>query len=410
MLQKIQKQNLEKEINKLFYTVGILIYETDMQHGDGRNYWPFHPVLLNAVVAPFVFEEFYRLLKKLEKRGYSLEKIAEIIKSPTRISSYQLLWPSTTLKQVHVEKKKYLAEIFVQLLKILRNGEVYCENSRNPVWDDRELEKFIQENKKYLVEKKKNLTAAKVLAKLEGLLMSYCEILYFYKLDLSRLFHGLYQYQDKIVFIKEFLDLKAGQMWNLAEELPFNHFQEVGFYPKQMQIQVFFTGHTHAIPSFPQAIESFILKLDGKPITNLAEIKKYYQRTEKVVNKCLKYINTKMNDEEFLLKRGINLFFYPLKPLYKETGEDWREILPRVYKFAQENKSRIKIPPPWGSWDAYKATKHLFKTIYKNVYGKSAGKWELEFIKKTEEAARAIRRKEALLPKSYSLIKALNEV
>ena len=412
-----ERKNLEREINKLFYTTGILIYETDMQHGDGRNYWPFHPVVLNAMVAPFVFEEFYRLLKKLEKRGYSLEKIAEIIKSPTRISSYQSLWSSNTLKNISIKKKQYLAGTFVKLLKILRNDNIYCADFRNPVWDDKEIKRYFDKNRKYLIEKSKNSAMAKILAKFEGLMMTFCEMLYYYHLDLSRLFHGPYQYQDKTIFVKEFLDLKAGEMWNSAKDLPFNHFQEAGIYPKETQIQVFFTGHTHAIPSFPQAIESFVLKLDGKPITNMNELEWYYQKTEKVVNRSLKFINSKMNNQEFLLERGIALFFYALKSLYNEVGEDWRNILPQVYEFTKKNKSKIKIPRPWGyedahskALDAFKATKLLFKKIYLNVYGRPAGKAELKFIHQIELKAKKLNKKEPLLPKSYSLIKALNEV
>jgi len=401
-------KNLEREINKLFYTTGILIYETDMQHGDGRNYWPFHPVLLDSLVAPFVFEELYRLFRTLERRRYSLEKIAGIIKSPTKIANYQYLWPSSTLKLVSSEKKKYLAEIFVKLLKILRNKEAYCEKFRNPVRNDKEVKKYIRENKKYLIEKNKKPEMAKILAKLEGLVMSYCEILYYYMLDLSRLFHGPYQYQDKVIFAKEFLDLKAGKMWDLVKDFPFDHFQEVGIYPKEMQIQVFFMGHSHTKPSFPEAIESFVLKLDGKPITNLREMKQYYRNTSKAVNKLVKYVSANMKNEEFLLKRGLDLFFYPLKSLYEEVGEDWRKILPKVYEFAEKNKSKIRIPNPWGDWDVYKAARFLFKVIYRNNYRRPIGKKEIEFIKEIEKNSRKIYEQSPFPSESYSIISALS--
>lgn len=402
-------KNLEGEINKLFYTTGILIYETDMQHGDGRNYWPFHPVLLDSLVAPIVFEETYRLFKSLEKKGYSLEKIAAIIKSPTRIANYQYLWPSQTLKKVSLKKKQYLAEIFVKLLKILRNGEAYCEKFRNPVWSNKEVEKYLKENKKYLIKKNKNPKMAELLARLEGLIMSYSEMLYYYMLDFSRMFHGPYQYQNKNIFVKEFLDLKAGEMWNLTKDFPFNHFQEVGIYSKSTEIQVFFMGHTHTKPSFPAALESFILKLDGRLITDIAEMKKYYQRVGKVVNEIVKYMSANMDNEKFLLKRGLDLFFYPLKPLYEEIGEDWQKILPEVYKFADKNKSKIRIPNPWGDWDVYRAAKYLFKMMYKNTFGKSADRKEVKFIRKIEKASAEISKREIFPSKSYSLIKALTE-
>jgi len=358
-----RKLDLRKEIDQLFCTTAEMIYETDMQHGDGRNYWPFHPVLLDSLVAPFVFEELYRLFKTLEKKGYSIERIAKIIKSPTRIANYQYLWPIRTLKTISPQKKRYLAEMFVKLLKTLRNNEAYCEKFRNRVWPDKKVANYLKENKKHLIEKSQNPTMAKLLAKFEGLIMSYCEILYYYMLDFSRMVHGPYQYKNKIVFTKEFLNLKGGEMWSLVKDFPFNYFQEVGIYPKEMQIQVFFMGHSHAKPSFPEAIESFVLKLDGKPITELTEMKNYYHRTDRVVKKAVQYVSANMSNEEFLLKRGLDLFFYPLKSLYLEIGEDWRKILPKVYEFARKEKSKIKIPNPWGDWPKEKASRFLIKQM-----------------------------------------------
>lgn len=362
-----KKEQSTKEIDKLFYATAEMIYETDMQHGDGRNYWPFHPVLLDSLVASFVFEELYRLFKILEKKGYSVKRMAKIIKSPTRIANYQYLWPIRTLKTISPRKKRYLAKMFVKLLKILRNNEAYCEKFRNRVWSDKKLANYLKENKKYLIKKNQNPKMAKLLAKLEGLIMSYCEILYYYMLDFSRMVHGPYQYKNKITFAKEFLDLKAGEMWSLVRNFPFDHFQEVGIYPKAMQIQVFFMGHSHTKPSFPEAIESFILKLDGRPITNLTEMKKYYQKTDGVVKKAVQYISANMSNEEFLLKRGLDLFFYPLKDLYKEVNEDWQKPLPKVYEFARRNKSKIKIPGPWGDWSKEKSVDFLIKQMKRNL-------------------------------------------
>ena len=362
-----KKEQSTKEINKLFYATAEMTYDTDLQHGDGRNYWPLHPVLLDSLVAPFVFEELYRLFKILEKKGYSVKRMAKIIKSPTRIANYQYLWPIRTLKTISPQKKRYLAEIFVKLLKILRNNEAYCEDFHNLVWSPQETEKFIKKNKKYFIPKSKNPKMAELLSKLEGLLMGYAEFLYYYMLDFSRMFHGPYEYKNKVVFGKEFLDLRAGEMWGLAKDFPFDHFQEVGIYPNEMKIQVFFMGHTHTNISYPKALESFVLKLDEEPITSLGELENYYQKTKKVVEKIVRFMSKNMNNEEFLLKHGLDLFFYPLKSLYLEVGEDFRKILPKVYEFAKKEKSKIRIPNPWGDWQKEKSVNFLIKQMKRNL-------------------------------------------
>jgi len=110
-------------------------------------------------------------------------------------------------------------------------------------------------------------------------------------------------------------------------------------------------------------LEAFILKIDDKPITNLKEMKRLYNQTNKVVSKAVKFVSENMENDQFLFKRGLDLFFYPLKPLYKEIGEDWRKILPKVYAFGKKKKTRIRIPNPWGDWSEEKAINHLIKKM-----------------------------------------------
>lgn len=360
---EVKAKSINQEIDGLFKATAQMIYDTDMAHGDGRTYWPFHPVYLDSFVAPFLFDELYRIFKILEKRGYSVRQIAKLLESPTRIATYQYLWPIKTTQKLSYEKKYFLAKIFVELLEILRHKEPFCEKKRNMVWNQKQMNNYLAKNRKFLIPKKRNQEMANLLAKLEGLLMSFCELLYYYMLDFSRMVHGPYFWDKKIVFAKEFFQLQAGEMWDLVKGFPFNHFQEVGIYPPKMKIEVFFMGHTHARPSFPEALEGFILKADNRPIKTLSEMKSLYAETDKVVSKAVDFMIKNKNNEEFLLKRGIDLFFYPLKLLYNEIGESWRTILSEVYKFAEKEKTKIKIPGPWGDWSKEKAVNFLIKQM-----------------------------------------------
>ncbi len=356
---EVKARSINQGIDALFKATAQMIYDTDMAHGDGRDYWPFHPVYLDSLVAPFLFDELYRLFKLLEKKGYSAKKIAKLLESPTKIASYQYLWPIKTAQKLSYKKKYFLAKIFVELLEILRHNEPFCEEKRNLVWSQKQVNGYLAKNGKFLIQKKKKQEMARVLAKLEGLIMSFCELLYFYMLDFSRMVHGPYSWNKKTVFVKEFLQLQTGEMWTLVKDFPFNHFQEVGIYPSKMKIKVFFMGHSHARPSFPEALEEFILKVDGRPIKTSTEMESLYNKTDKVVSKAVGFMIKNKNNEEFLLKRGIDLFFYPLKLLYNEVGESWRTILPEVYRFAAKEKSKIKIPGPWGNWSKEKAVNSL---------------------------------------------------
>jgi len=294
----------DRDIDRLFYTTADMIYETDMQHGDGRYFWPFHPAILDSIVAPFVFEELYRLFKLLEDKGYSVERIAKLFKSPTRVATYQYLWSGGggTIRKIPKGKKYYLVSMFTKILRILRHDEPFCENFRNLAWTEREAQAYVTKHKKDMFDIKKQSEAGKLIAKIEGRLMSYCELLYYYMLDFSRFFHGPYLAKGNKIFVKEYLDLQAGEMWDLVSDFPFNHFREIGLYPKEMMIHIFFMGHTHAKPSFPEALERSVLEIDGKPITSVKELKKCYEEMNKVVDKVVVEVTKRHNDEEFLLK------------------------------------------------------------------------------------------------------------
>jgi hypothetical protein len=353
----------EDLISELFKATAEVIYDTDMQHGDGRDYWPFHPVFLDSLVAPVVFAEILRIIDRLEEDHYTLTDIGRLFKSPTKIANYQYLWPIKTLRQLTLEEKYKLARYFVQLLVILRNGNPFCWNGMNQVWSREALDKNMKTNKEHFVDVKSDPQFQYLLPKLEGLLVSYAETLYYYMIDLSRMMHGPYLPKDRtVVFVKEYFHLKAGKLWDVVSDFPFDHFKEIGIY-QNMNVSVFFMGHTHSNPPFPQAIKESLVIIDDKIVANADELEKIYEKAKIVIERAVRVLSEKANDQEFLLKKGIDMFFYPLKPLYDEVSQDWRNILPDAYEFAYKVKDRIKVPGPWGDWNKEKATRHLLKLM-----------------------------------------------
>lgn len=401
----------EKLVYGLLWTTGVLIYDTDMQHGDGRVYWPFHPVFLNSVAAPFVFSEFYRLLKKLEKAGYDDFKIAKLLYSPTKVATYQYLWSCTErflpgYKEVLPRYKKvWLLKKFAKLLNIMRNGEPFCENFSNLAWSKPKLATI--EKEKFL-QKKRNEKFFKLLSELEMSLVFYSELLNYYFLDLSRFYHGPYFMNNKQVFVKEFLNLKETERYDFLKDFPFDNFQEIGIYPKDIKIEIFFMGHTHISKPFPEAIEKTILRLDGTEIQNARSLEKTLKGVKNCHLALAKLIKENERDQDFLIRNGIDALLYHLKPLYEALGEDWKRVLPEAYSFADKNRKKVKIPPPWGDWDVFKATKYLFKQQWRVINEKPAGKKEIAFMKKNEKLSKDIYKKEPSGTKSYALVKALS--
>jgi len=344
-------------LDGLFRTTAEVIYDTDMQHGDGRDYWPFHPVFLDSLVAPIVFEEFLRVFDILEGRHYTLTDIADIIRSPTIIANYQYLWPMKTIGRIPPEKKYELVEYFIKLLVILRHGEPFCERGRNLVWSRKKLHQVIPRYEEHFINARDQRDFAHLLSKLEGLLASYAETLYYYMIDLSRMMHGPYKLDNSTVFVKEYFHLGAGEFWDVVSDFPFDHYQEIGLYD-EIDVRVFFMGHTHSDPPFPRAIREFVVVVDGRIITSLSELDELHAKVSEVTQRAVGVIAQDASDD-FLLRKGIDMFFFPLRPLYCEIGESWHAILPEAHEFAYGVKDKIKVPPPWGDWSRERAVSFL---------------------------------------------------
>jgi DNA-binding transcriptional MerR regulator len=340
--------------SKLFKVTAESIYELDKQYRDGSEYWPFHPDFLEKLVAPLLFQELLRIFRKLKEKGYTLKDISQIIKNPAQISNYQSLWLQN-LKNVTYEEKCELLEDFLKLLIILRNGEPYCENGRNLVWSKNELNEEMEKYKKYF--KDVNEKMRTLLSRLDGLLVLYAESIYYYRVDFSRMMHGPYYWNGLTIFVKEYFHLKQDN----ASPFPFDHYKEIGIY-KNIKVKVSFFGHTYVQPSFPEALKSFIILIDGNLIKDFEELKELYNKVELAVEREIKVLEEKINDKKFLLERGVKSFFYPLKPLYNELGEDWKTPLSKINidKFLLKP---YRPPPPWGDWDKDKIVSFLIKKM-----------------------------------------------
>jgi hypothetical protein len=398
--EKFTLSGNEKLSYGLLWTLGVVIYDIDMQHGDGRTYWPFHPVLLNYVVAPWVFSEFYRLLRNL-KIKLGREKLAELLYSPAKLATYQLLWPLNSLKKVPSYKKIWLLREFANLLNLMRKGEPFCENFRNLVWKRTKINKL---DDSQFLPKARNRRFFRVVADLDLHLTYYSELLNYCYLDFSRFYHGPYVRQQDQIFVKEFLSTKAFQRYEFLKSFPFDHYQQVGIYPREVDIKVFFLGHTHISKPYPQAIEKIMIKLDGEIIDDVGCLREVLKEVKRCYSKLLELMEERGEDEDFLLKHGIDCFFYHLRPLYDANDEDWKKILPKVYKFSEKEKKKVKIPPPWGEYDVYKAAKLIFRMCWRLIYGRSISQKQVWFMKRVEGLAKEL----ALTTPSYGLIKALS--
>jgi hypothetical protein len=330
-----QKESFaDGQLDELFLTIANLIYETEMAHGS--RFWPFHPVRLHRLIANHFFRELHRLIRGLEQDGFSIAQIAALVYNPNKVADYNLMWSSVT--ELSEEDMYYLASRMVQILHILRHGDPFCTSGASLVWSNQEAQDNIERS--IFVTADGDPLIAGLLSRLETVLTSYAELLYYMFPGFSRMYHGPYLLKDSTVFVKEFLDLRPAELWPEAQRFPFDRYQSIGQYDPGITIKVYFIGLFELHVPFAEALKRFSLKLDTEQVITRETLQGYCDSAESVVNSVLADISRL--DEDTLLRKGADMFFYTLHRLYDALGTRC-EVLPQVYA-AIEGRARGSEP------------------------------------------------------------------
>jgi len=342
------------DIDKLFHTMAEIIYETEMAHGGG--FWPFSPMRLHPILADPFFRELYRLLKESEERSFTIEETARSFINPNRVADYNFLWGFA--RELPPEEGEYVASKLIEILKILRNGNPFSEDDRNTIWSDKVVKERTASTP--FIDLVEHPEFKELVARVETLLTLYAELLYFVFPGFSRMYHGPYHLDGKIVFVKEFIDLRPTWLWSFTEDFPFSHFLEVGLY-KDINIKVRFVGLIEADRPFPQALKSTSLFVDDKPVRDLANLKNLVDAVESKVNN---YTQLMMSySEKDLMIQGIKIFFYSLKPLYDALGEDIQVPFDISHVLKRESKEKRKRPKSLDDLTKEEAIKRIKQSI-----------------------------------------------
>lgn len=315
----------DKVVDKLANTVAQSLAGVGGTSGDTGLYtWPspvFMPAEGEIYLAPYFLPTLYSDIITLEMKGYKIDKIAKLLKAPSRIA--QTTWPifAIGLTDLTMEQRVDLAYKIVLLISEFRK-DPFCENLRNIIWSNEKVKEIIDEtNWVNLNKMDKPNTYRERIGRLSGLAWLFCEMLYTSIHGAGHEFHGPYKLEDGLILlVKEYYNLKP-IFWTFTNELSFDKITIFGIYNDVDVVFDFFNRTRSTQPLSPYLQRFFITVDDKKECVSLEDIHEINDELERVSNIGLTRIS-KMSRKE-LMKKFFESYYFIIKPLRDELKQDW---------------------------------------------------------------------------------------
>lgn len=289
--------------------------------------WPFSIVETNWYYAKFFPNEIYHTIKKLEKKGISNEKIAELCWGPSAITHWFYIIEPTlgnpALNPFEALSKKEGIEFIEKIASLLsyqRKGDIFCRDMKNILLSQDEAREVL-EGKKF-IEVKDNPNLIKSLRGLTMSLWHYAILIQVGHRAYSQEFHGPYPLErNKSLLIKDFFNLKPmGNMdspvWHFSLKMPYDRIQVLEIY-ENAQVQIDMFNHYNVAGNLVKFYVS-----DGDSSIPKDKINSLANTCSQVVSEGNKTIR-KFSKSDWV-KQIIDLRYLWLKPHKDLLGEEWR--------------------------------------------------------------------------------------
>lgn len=317
-------KKLDKNIDQLLDLIcEIVIGGEKGKEEAGFQLWPFHPMYGRIFFTKVWFRNFYDALKKIQDRGFSDLQLAKVFEAPSQI--VQLLWMLDGMKEAGLTRKSrlFIVERLFSLLEIWRK-DIFCQGGKNIIWTSGEV---ISQCRNVLFLSLDNTPSLiKHVAALEGRLWLYAELINFETHPFIHSFQGPYKRNKKILLYRKYFSLRP-RFWAFVKNLKMDYLEIFETYNAETKIKLdFFERGIKSAGSYKDNLVSVALKVDGKDIRNIQEIKELCRNLDEVINNGVRNIQ-KMGRQEMLIKYAAH-WFYALDPFYRLLGMKKHLLVP----------------------------------------------------------------------------------
>jgi len=221
----------------------------------------------------------------LEKQGWEIANIAALFKHPSRLA--QVLWlfgHVTSADKGFRDKLVELACTILDLLSCMRK-EPLNASGKNLLWAQDEARNFLTTCD--VVNSRCNAwdQQKQILARVEGTLWVYSELLYFSIHEVCKEFHGPYELESgEQILVRHYYDLKP-KFWDFTEALPYETCTVVDIYEGDARICFDFFGRLSSTESLVGKLSGFAMMVGKHDCSDWECMKSVQESTAEVATR-----------------------------------------------------------------------------------------------------------------------------
>lgn len=333
--------------------------------------WPVFILEGEWYLYPYFLRELHTTIKLMKGKGYGTEEIAKLFKNPSRITQFMYLFPGISFSDLSVKERIELVDNLLDYIAYYRKGDIFCENGKNILWSDNEIEEIIGKYELITPSNEDKNKHRELIGKINGSLFNYCEFLHLAKHPFGHEFHGPYKLSDNEVLIaREYYDLKPTLVWSFTKNLPFERVLTLEIY-KGIDIYFDFFNHTGSSSSLPQHLQRFFIAIDGcgNFITKREELEKLLVNINKIFVDATGF--TSIYTTKDWIQKLFEMHYYYLKPFKDILGLDWKPP-EKQYKFLETkgiSEDFLKASEEIGKKPKDESIRMLKDAFYNNIFG-----------------------------------------
>lgn len=302
--------------------------------------WPqpiFNPFIGNYLASDEFLNLLYRIFYESKMKNFLLEDLANLLKYPSRISQMMYLFMEDSPNCNEAIKKTMVATKLLNIIRIMRNSNTFCDNGKNTLLSDKQFDTLINNIKlKEIDELHDSVAIKKTISEMIIALSSYCEFLYFAHMRFGREFHGPYDSSLGIALIREYFDLRP-QFWDFAKKFPFKNIRIITIYPEYINIKLDFAGRLLTDEALGPRLKYASIIIDDKEIrleTN--ELQHIMNLISNSLEDAIQEISEMKRED--LIAKWVEGYFWVLYPLREYMDESWKPSIKLYQEINQSGK------------------------------------------------------------------------
>jgi len=290
----------------------------------GHDVWPsprFHPMEGDAYVSKHFFTRLYSDIRELEKKGFTEKNIAKLFIYPTRLARITYLYHVSHLSELTKDERINLAGKLLRYLSYLRS-DPFVKEGRNLILDDKMVRALLKNFEMVDLKSIKNATTIRsLIGRLNAILWSYSEILYFCHHSIGYEYHGPYILENNNqLLVRDYYDIKP-DFWEFSADFPYGKLAFFTIY-KGADVKFDYSNRMYSSQPLSHHLSRFSIPQWGyEDLTNEVKLNEFYKEIEEAVTISVKYVSA-LNKVDLMKKYG-EMFFYAIKPLRDILRKDW---------------------------------------------------------------------------------------